>query len=152
MFADVVLVAATMTTGLMAGVFALFANTIMPALRRTDDRTFVTAFQTIDRSIVNPLFLSCFLGALVLIGLAGLLHLGSGRLPWIITAFVLYLATVVITMVVNVPRNDAIKAAGDPDRIDLAQTRRAFDEARWSRWNLIRVAASIVAFGLLVAA
>jgi uncharacterized membrane protein len=37
-----------------------------------------------------------------------------------------------ITMAVHVPLNDAIKAAGDPDRItDLAAVREQFDEARW---------------------
>ena len=35
-------------------------------------------------------------------------------------------------MTVNVPLNNAIKAAGDVDRIaDLAEVRRRFDEARW---------------------
>src|SRR6266508_2115124 len=88
------LVAATVTMGLMAGVFALYAHTIMPGLGRTDDRTFVGAFQSIDRAIINPLFLPAFLGALVLTGLAAVLHLGAdGRsvLPWAVAAFVLYL-------------------------------------------------------------
>ncbi|HZC99392.1 MAG TPA: hypothetical protein VFA46_04120 [Actinomycetes bacterium] len=49
------LVAATMTTGLVAGVFGLYAHTIMPGLRRTDDRTFVAAFQSIrDRGAPCP--------------------------------------------------------------------------------------------------
>ena len=41
---EVVLIAAAMTMGLMAGVFGIYANAIMPGLRRTDDRTFVAAF------------------------------------------------------------------------------------------------------------
>jgi uncharacterized membrane protein len=57
---------------------------------------------------------------------------------------------VVITMAVNVPLNDAIKAAGDPDRIgDLAAVRERFDETRWAAWNLVRVATSVAAFGCL---
>jgi uncharacterized membrane protein len=44
----VTLVVATITTGLMAGVFAIYANAVMPGLRRSDDRTFVSAFQSID--------------------------------------------------------------------------------------------------------
>lgn len=154
-----VLVVATVTTGLVAGVFGLYAHTIMPGLRRTDDRTFVGAFQAIDRAIINPWFMSCFFGAPVLTGLAGLagaLHLGPGNrgtLLWIAAAFVLYLATVVITLAVNVPLNDAIKAAGDPDRInDLAEVRRNFGEARWAAWNLVRTVMSTVAFGCLTGA
>lgn len=51
------LVLATLTVGLMAGVFAIYANALMPGLRRTDDRTFVGAFQSIDKAIINPVFL-----------------------------------------------------------------------------------------------
>ena len=61
------LLAATLTTGLVAGTFALYAHTVMPGLRRTDDRTFVSAFQALDRAIINPWFMAGgFLGALVL--------------------------------------------------------------------------------------
>jgi len=149
----VALVAATMTMGLMAGVFGLYAHTIMPGLGRTDDRTFVDAFQSIDKAIINPLFLATFLGALVLTGVAVALHLGEdGRsvLPWAVAALVLYLATFVVTIGVHVPLNDGLKAAGDPDRIaDLAAVRERFDEARWVRWNLARAVASTAAFGCL---
>jgi uncharacterized membrane protein len=147
------LVAATMGMGLMAGVFGIYANTIMPGLGRTDDRTFVGGFQSIDRAIINPLFMTIFFGALLLTGLAALLHLrGDARsvLPWIAAALVLYLATVVVTVGVHVPLNDAIKAAGDPDRIaDLAAVRDRFDEARWVSWNVVRAVATTVAFGCL---
>jgi uncharacterized membrane protein len=43
-----VLIAATLATGVMAGVFGLYSHTIMRGLGRTDDRTFVGAFQAID--------------------------------------------------------------------------------------------------------
>jgi uncharacterized membrane protein len=53
-------------------------------------------------------------------------------------------------MAVNVPLNDGIKAAGDPDGIaDLAGVRARFNEARWRSWNLARVVTSTLAFGLL---
>lgn len=148
------LIAATMSMGLMAGVFGLYAHTVMPGLGRTDDRTFVGAFQAIDRAIINPWFLAGgFVGALVFTALAAVLHLPADRrsvLPWIAVALVLYLAIFVITVGVNVPLNDAIKAAGDPDRIaDLAAVRERFDEARWVRWNNVRTVASTAAFGCL---
>jgi uncharacterized membrane protein len=149
----VALIVATMTIGLMAGVFGLYAHTIMPGLGRTDDRTFVGAFQSIDRAIINPLFLATLFGALLFTGLAAALHTGEGWrsvLPWTVAAFVLYLAVVVITLSVNVPLNDAIKAAGEPDSIaDLAAVRERFDEAKWVRWNGVRVVLSTAAFGCL---
>ncbi len=147
------LLAATMTMGIGAGVFQLYAFAIMPGLGRTDDRTFVGAFQQIDRAIVGPWLFVFFFGALVFTGLAAALHFGADErsgLPWIAGAFVLHLAIFVITLVINVPLNDEIKAAGDPGRIaDLAAVREQFNEARWVGWNLFRAVASMVAFGCL---
>ncbi|MEO3790844.1 anthrone oxygenase family protein [Nonomuraea sp. B10E15] len=148
-----VLIAATMATGLVAGVCGLYQHTIMRGLARTDDRTFVSAFQAIDRAIMNPWFMMAFMGALVFTGLAAVLHFAQdvrSVLPWLITAFVLYLITFGITMAVNVPLNEAIKAAGDPAGIaDLGEVRRQFDEARWSGYNLVRTITTTVAFGVL---
>lgn len=147
------LIIATMSVGLMAGVMALYANTLMPGLAKTDDRTFVGAFQAIDTRIINPFFLATFMGSLIFTVLSALLHLQEevrSVLPWIVVAAVLYFATVVIKLTVNVPLNDAIKAAGDPDRItDLAEVRDEFDETKWSRWNRIRVLTTTPAFGCL---
>lgn len=150
----VTLVIATMTMGLMAGVFGLYAHTIMPGLRHTDDRTFVAAFQSIDRAIINPWFMPTFFGALVVTGAAAALNLGEDQrsvLPWIAAALLLYLVVFVITIAVNVPLNDAIKAAGDPDQIsDLAAVRQRFGEARWAGWNIVRTVATTAAFGCLL--
>ena len=144
------LMGATMTMGLVAGVFALYAHTIMPGLRKTDDRTFVAAFQQIDRAIVNPWFMAtAFVGALVFALVAGIANRGTPALPWIAAAFGLYLVAVVVTAAVNVPLNDAIKAAGDPNHIDVTQVRAQFHETRWAAWNLLRVATTTSAFGLL---
>jgi uncharacterized membrane protein len=145
------LMAATITMGLVAGVFGLYTHTIMPGLAKTDDRTFVGAFQAIDRAIINPWFMAGgFLGALVFTVVAAVAQLGQDALAWVAAALVLYLVVFVITIAVNVPRNDALKAAGAPDDIpDLAAVRASFDEARWRRWNLVRTVASTTAFALL---
>ena len=145
--------AAAITAGLMAGVFGLYAHTIMRGLGNADDRTFVAAFQSIDRAIINPLFMLAFLGALVFSGVAVLLYLrddGGKQVPWLIAAFALYLAVVVITVAIHLPLNDDIKAAGDPDRLtDLAAVRENFHETRWVAWNIVRAIATTVAFGCL---
>src|SRR5919106_160142 len=128
------LLAATLVMGLMAGVFGLYSHTIMPGLEKTDDRTFVGAFQEIDRAIMNPWFMASFMGALILTAVAA----------------VLYVVVFVVTIAVNVPLNDELKAAGDPDRIaDLAAVREQFDETKWVRWNLARTLATTAAFGCL---
>lgn len=144
------LLAATLTMGLVAGAFLLYQHTIMPGLHKADDKTFVTAFQNMDRAIINPWFMIFgFVGALVFTLIAGLAQIGRSALPWIAVAFVLYLVAFVLTIAVNVPLNDALKAAGDPNTIDVAAARAAFDEAKWTTFNLIRTLTSIPAFVLL---
>jgi uncharacterized membrane protein len=145
------LLAATITMGLVAGVFALYAHTIMPGLKKTDDRTFVAAFQSMDRAIVNPWFmLTAFLGALIFTIAAAVTNRGTSALPWIAVALGLYLVAFVVTIAVNVPLNDALKAAGNPNHIrDLAGVRARFHESRWAAWNLVRVVTSTGAFGCL---
>ena len=147
------LLAATITMGIGAGVFQLYAFAIMPGLGRTDDRTFVGPAQQIDKAIIGPWLFLFFFGALGFTALAAALLLGSDErsaLPWIGGAFVLHLAVVVTTLIINVPLNDEIKGAGEPGAIaDLAAVRERFHEARWVGWNLFRAVASTLAFGCL---
>ena len=145
------LIGATMTMGFIAGAFALYAHTIMPGLRNTNDHTFVSAFQSIDRAIINPWFMAtAFVGALLFTAAALLTNLGRAALPWLALALGLYLIAFVVTIAANLPLNDAIKAAGNPDHVrDLGGIRERFHEARWAAWNLVRVVASTGAFGCL---
>ena len=145
------LMSATLTMGLGAGVFALYAHTIMPGLHTTDNRTFVGAFQALDRAIINPWFMvSAFIGPGVLTLAATIANLGRPPLPWVAVALGLYVVAVVVTVAVNVPLNDALKAAGDPDQIaNLATVRDQFHETRWAAWNMIRVVTTTTAFGCL---
>ncbi|SCG62332.1 anthrone oxygenase family protein [Micromonospora coxensis] len=148
------LAAATVATGLMAGLFFAYACSVVPGLAAVDDRTFVGTMQSINRRILNGWFLAAFLGAVLLIGLAVALHVTvDGRvLAWTVAALVSYGATLLITMRCNVPLNDRLDAAGPVDRIaDLRALRDGF-EASWARWNLARTVTTVVAFACLVAA
>ncbi|MFC4536248.1 DUF1772 domain-containing protein [Sphaerisporangium dianthi] len=151
----IALVAATLTTGLMAGFFYSYVCSVMPGLRRADDRTFVGAMQQINVAIINGWFFLCFLGAAATIALAVALHFagdGPRLLPWLLAALVLYAAQLGITFAVNVPLNDELGAAGAPDGMaGLADVRERF-ETRWVRWNLARTLAATAAFGCLIAA
>ena len=40
---------AVLATGIVTGVLQLYAHTVMPGLRRVDDRAFVGAFRALDR-------------------------------------------------------------------------------------------------------
>jgi uncharacterized membrane protein len=147
------LLLATLTMGLTAGVFGDWGHTIMPGLGATDDRTFVGAFQALDRAIYNPLSMLAVMGTLAFTGVAAILYLRADNrspLPWVAVAFGLYLGAFVVTMVVHLPLNDVLTAAGDLDRIaDLAAVRAAFDEPRWVAWHVVRTIATTAAFGCL---
>jgi uncharacterized membrane protein len=148
-----ILIAATMTTGLTAGVFADWSNTIMPGLRHVDDRTFVAAFRALDEAINNPLFLGGVTGALLLIALSAALHFRAGQravLMWVGAALVAYLVMLVITFGVHEPLNEQFRAAGEPGgSADFAAARGRLDEAMWTAWNTVRAVASTIAFGCL---
>jgi uncharacterized membrane protein len=145
--------AATLSMGLVAGFFYTFAQAVMPGLSRSDDRTFVAAFRSIDTAINNPWQLVGFGGALVFTGLAFMLQLGADDawVPfWIAGGFGFYLVMLAITLRVHIPLNRTIQAAGDPDEMpDLAAVREAF-ESRWIRWNVARAVLSTAAFTCLL--
>ncbi|MDN5913970.1 MAG: DUF1772 domain-containing protein [Pseudonocardia sp.] len=149
----VTLLPATLTMGLTAGVFGDWAHTIMRGLGTTDDRTFVGAFQALDRAITNPLFMLTLMGALAFTGVAVVLYRRDDDhsvLPWVALAFGLHLAAFVITMAVHEPLNGVLRAAGDPDRIaNFSAVRDAFHETRWVAWHLVRTIATTAAFGCL---
>jgi uncharacterized membrane protein len=150
-----VLVAATVTMGLFAGVFYAFASLVMVGLRRADDRTFVVAMQRMNAA-PGLRFAVAIIGPGLLTVAALLLHLDEDQrstLWWIVAALVSYTAAIgVITFAGNVPLNNALAAAGEPDRIaDLAGVRDRF-EASWNRWNAARTVVSIGALTCLAAA
>ncbi len=152
LFRGVALVAATMTMGIAAGLFYWFASAVMPGLGRSTDRTFIEAMQRINVAILNGWFAVGFLGAFVFTTLAAVLHIptdGRSVLPWIVAALVLYGAVLLVTFVANVPLNNELVAAGEPDHIaDLTAVRERF-EAAWVHWNTVRAVTSTAAFGCL---
>ncbi|HLT12089.1 MAG TPA: DUF1772 domain-containing protein [Micromonosporaceae bacterium] len=151
------LVAATVTAGLSAGLFYTFFFSVMPGLGSTDDRTFVAAMQWINARILNGWFAIAFVGAPLLTVAAAIVALAApgdatGTRPWTIAAAVLALATVAITAAANVPLNNMLEAAGEPDKIVDPAGLRARFERPWVRWNNVRTATSVAAFACMVGA
>jgi uncharacterized membrane protein len=146
------LVVATIAIGLASGLFYTFACSVMIGLGQTGDRTFVEAMQRINVAILNVWFAASFGGALVLTAIATALTLrvdGRPGLAWIVAALILYVGVLAITFIINIPLNNQLDDAGDPDRIvDLATVRKQF-ESRWVRWNIVRALVSTAAFGCL---
>ncbi len=130
--AGAVLGAATVATGLVAGVWFAYVCSVMPALARSDDRIYVEVMRNINDVIQNPVFFTPFFGAPVLTAVAAWQHRAGRARVWTLAGFVLGLAVLVVTSAANVPLNDALAATKDP-----AAARAAF-ETPWVAWNLVR--------------
>ncbi|WP_194838406.1 anthrone oxygenase family protein [Nocardia sp. XZ_19_369] len=151
----ITLVAAILATGLIAGLFYGYANSVMPALNQTDDRTMIDVMQKINVVIINPVFMIGFLGTVGFSILAAALHLGKDQrttLIWIGVGLAINIIAFAVTSGLNVPLNDRLMAAGDPSQIaDLAAVRADF-EATWVRWNIVRAVLHTLAFLVLCGA
>lgn len=151
----IALVAATLATGLIAGLFYAYAISVMPALARMDDRTVVETMQRINVVIINPLFMIAFLGT-VGFGLAATaVHLGGQHrttLVWVAVALALNVVAFVVTVACNVPLNDQLAAAGAPEALTDPAAVRAQFENPWVRWNIIRAVLHTLAFAVLCGA
>lgn len=145
------LIAATVTAGLAAGLLYGFAVAVMPGLRHVPDEAFVAVMQSINQRIVNPWFLLTFIGA-PLLAIAALISrfLTDGSGPWwpVAAAATFGVLSVLITATANIPLNDALDAAGF---LDPAGARAAF-ESSWATWNIVRTVVSTAGFAMLVVA
>ena len=150
--ADIVLGAAVIAMGLLAGLFYFSAIAVMPALTAADDRTLVDAMQQMIVKIENPAFFLVFLGAPVLAAVALVQARRSGSAKtagWIVAGLALYTVMVIVTSAVHIPLNYDLRDAGDPDRIEnLAAVRDDF-VTPWVAWEIVRTLASTAAFGCL---
>ncbi|MGW6270838.1 anthrone oxygenase family protein [Streptomyces sp. NPDC055060] len=150
--AGVVLGVATVTMGLTAGAFYVFACAVMPALARSGDRVYIEVMQNINEVIQNPVFFAGFLGALLCTAVSAWQLRGTGPHRWVVAALVVYAVAFALTSFVNVPLNDALMDAGDPGTIaDPAAVRDEF-EAAWTAWNVVRAVLCTLATALLVRA
>lgn len=141
------LIVAAIGSGMMAGLFFIFSNTIMTALDRLPDGGGVPAMQRINEVILNPLFFALFFGTGVL-GIALLVyflaHLDQpGALMACIGAVVYLVGSIGVTMVCNVPLNNKLMAVKQDAR-NLTAHWLAY-RGPWTQWNHVRTVACLVA-------
>ncbi|ARQ71127.1 anthrone oxygenase family protein [Streptomyces marincola] len=152
---DPVLVAATLGTGLMAGLYLTFDIGVMPVLGRREDERFVAAMRRANDALDDDAaFGTLFLGVFVATGLAarGLARANRRDAARRARAAAgLYGLSVVTTVCVNLPLNRRLRAAPDASATALAEARAAY-EVPWRRANAVRTAACLGALALLTGA
>jgi uncharacterized membrane protein len=150
--ASIVAVVSLVLTATVSGVFFTFSNSIMPGLDAVRPEQAITAMTSINRKILNPLFLTTFVGPPVAALLAGILIMiagGSvGGLLYIGAAVIYVTGCIAPTAAVNVPLNNGLDTGQIPADADEAGRTWTDYSTRWTRWNHWRAAGSVVAVAL----
>jgi len=150
------LAGATITTGLIAGVFYAYAVSVNLGLAAQPDASYVATMQAINERIQNPLFFLSLFGAVLFLLAALAVHYRrprSSRFRLVALACALYIGGgFLLTVFVNVPLNEHLAGvAADASAGELARARADY-EGPWDFWNGVRTVFSILAFLALVGA
>lgn len=139
---------------LIAGVFFAFSAFVMRALAHRPAAEGIAAMQAINVIVVQSAFIAVFVGTAAIsafLVLMAVLKSGDPRAPWWLTGGLLYVAgTFVLTIVRNVPLNDALAACDPPSAKAANLWARYLKE--WTWWNHVRTAASLAATAAFIQA
>jgi uncharacterized repeat protein (TIGR03806 family) len=145
---------AALGAGLMAGVFFAFSSFVMPALRHLPAAQGVAAMQAINVFVLNPWFLSVFVGTGVLsagLAVAALFGWSAPGAAYRLAGSLLYVVgTLLVTAAYHVPRNQALAELSPMS--PAAETAWLRYAADWTRWNHLRAGAALAAAALLTLA
>jgi uncharacterized membrane protein len=138
---------AALGSGLMAGLFCAFSNFVMKALANLPADRGIAAMQSINIEIVNPVFLTVFLGTAVACLMVLFFTLGKwqhpGALYMIVGSLCYLIGAIVVTFVFNIPRNNVL-AGLDPSNTDSINIWREY-LVSWTNWNHIRSISTLAA-------
>jgi uncharacterized membrane protein len=141
-------------SGLMAGFFFAFSTTVMGALGRQPIASGIATMQSINVVVINPWFLGIFLGtagACGLLAIAALLKWHEPGAALLLVGALLYvIGTFLVTIVFNVPLNDAL-AAATPESSAGAELWARYLRT-WTAWNHVRTIAPLLAAACLTMA
>lgn len=143
-----ILILAAFMTALAAGLFYAYSCSVVPGLGKLGDLNYLSAMQSINRAILNPVFFFSFMGAVILLPLSAFMNYGTERFWLLAIASAVYIIGVFgVTVGGNVPLNNMLDAANLQSMgiEELAKLRSTF-EAKWNSLNLVRTVANITAF------
>jgi uncharacterized membrane protein len=140
--------------GLLAGLYFSFSTFIMNALAQVGQASGVAAMNAINSTIQRSLFMPIFLGT----SLASLALAVLGAVRWsepaawmlVVGGLLYFFGMFVVTMVFNVPLNNALAAANATDPQTAALWARYLKD--WTFWNHVRTITSLAASALFIAA
>jgi len=141
----ILIIAAALGSGLVAGTFFAFSTFVMKALAETPGSGGIEAMQRINKVIQRSAFMPVFIGTAILcVALAawGVVALDFARAVVLSAGAVLYVVcTFILTIRFNVPLNTAL------DRVTPEEAEKIWRDylVDWTRWNTIRTVCSAMA-------
>ena len=150
----IVAIVLVLLVGLSAGLCFTWTNAITPGIGKLDDLGYLRAFQQMNRSIINPLFIIVFFGPFIL-GIPNLYlfkNTSSSMIWLLIIAMAFYFfGVLLVTIFGNVPLNELLDKTdlSKASLEDLKLLRNRF-ETKWNRLHLIRTFSASVSFLLLI--
>jgi uncharacterized membrane protein len=151
----IILVTSIFLTGLMAGIFFTWSNAVKPGIGKLNDIDYLSALQSMNRVILNSLFLIVFIGTIISVALVPVFHFHfyPKNIFWLLILIVIiYLVGVFsVTVFGNIPLNEILDKRNlsvmNPNDLSLL---RDSIENRWNNFNLIRSISSALSFLLLI--
>ncbi|WP_210587523.1 DUF1772 domain-containing protein [Streptomyces sp. GESEQ-35] len=134
-------------TGLVAGVFCAFSTFVMRGLAALPPAQGVAAMKAINVAALRPPFMLVFIGSAVLCAVIAVVTFvlwpDEGTVELLLGSGLYLFGSFGLTMVANVPRNDALLKldAGTPEAAAYWTTY----VREWTAWNHVRTVASAAA-------
>ncbi|QDV70307.1 hypothetical protein Poly24_40280 [Rosistilla carotiformis] len=150
LFLKLITILAIAGCGLMSGLFFVFSVSVMRALALLPAAEGIRAMQSINRTILNGVFLSTFFGTEVACLAVTVISLWQRQPGWAwgtAGAACYLVGGFLITAACNVPLNNQLDPLSATAPESEAQWQRYLH--RWTRWNHLRTLASTTAVILL---
>jgi uncharacterized membrane protein len=136
---------------LIAGVFFAFSSFVISGLGRLPANQGIAAMNSVNVTVINPVFMAAFLGtgiiALALIVTNFSSMPDPAAIKIIAGALIYLIGSIGVTMIFNVPLNDALAASN----LDGAALWADYLKT-WTMWNHVRCLASLAAGALMFSA
>jgi uncharacterized membrane protein len=144
---DTLILTSAIGAGVIGGTFFAYSASVMTALGRLPAPQGIAAMQSIDVVIINAWFMTPFLGT-ALVGVAVAVMAvarwsDAGSLVLLAGAVLYVVGTLLVTMLINVPMNNAL-AAATPTTTEAAHLWARY-LVSWTFWNHVRTVAALAA-------
>lgn len=142
----VLLWAAALSSGLIAGVYFSFSTFIMQAFIKIETTQSIAAMNSINKIILHSLFMPLFFGSSIIsvaLIIFSFIHWGEvGSELTFIAGIVYFIGMFLCTVIFNVPLNNALARTNLKD--NNAQQIWSHYLNVWTQWNHLRMVSSLI--------